>query len=121
MELPAGERLLGRPYCDVAGKLAEMLAGHGLRHNAGDLIASDHDMVSLLGANVGVAVMPATTPCGVNLRAIPIDECTLECPVMLYSVVGRQHTPGAAGFIQLARAADWNRLSASMSKVDMAA
>ena len=117
----AGERLLRRPYCEVAGKLSDLLAAHGLLQNAGDLIASDHDMVSLLDVNVGVALMPVTTPIGPSLRAVPIDQLTLECPVMLYSVVGRQHTPAAAGFIQLARAADWKRISASMAQVDVAA
>lgn len=117
----AGERLLGRPYCEVADRFAALLAANGIEQSSGDMLASDTDALELINANVGVGVMPATTRCGSNLSSIPIEGIDLDFPTLLYSVHGRQHSPAAAGLIQLVRAANWRQIIDSLKSVDAAA
>lgn len=105
-----GVRILGRPYCDVSERLRDQLSEMGVELDVKDAVASDQDMLALLGTNVGVGIMPTTTLCGEDLRAIPIDGLDFTCPVSLYTVAGRQHTPAAAAMVQLLRAANWPRV-----------
>ena len=68
-------------------------------------------MLALLGTNVGVSIMPtinALRP-GSARRSRSKDSIS-TCPVSLYTVVGRQHTPAAAAMVQLLRAANWPRV-----------
>lgn len=110
----AGERIVTRPYCDVAEEMQRRLVESGVMPAASDVAASDHDVLALLDANVGVSILPTITPCGDNVHLVPITDLELECPIMLHTVIGRQHTPAASGLIQLLRTANWReRLPAS--------
>ena len=117
----AGERLLGRPYCEVADRMAAMLAAHGIEQTNADMFAADGDVLELIAAGVGVGILPATSRCVGGLRSIPIDDIDVECKTMLYSVQGRQHSPAAAGLIQLVRAANWSQIIASLGNGSEAA
>lgn len=111
----AGARLIQRPYCEMAGALADVLKENGIHQATSDAVASDQDVLTLLASNVGVALLPSITPCGDELRSIPVEGLDIVCAVQLYAVAGRQHTPAAAGLIQLLRAADWNERLAALN------
>ena len=117
----AGERLLGRPYCEVHSRFGEMLARNGVVQAAGDMLASDHDALELIRANLGISIMPSTTRPHESVRTVPIADLELECPTLLYSVIGRQHSPAASAFIQLVRAANWKQIIASAEPGELAA
>ncbi|MEQ1614249.1 MAG: LysR family transcriptional regulator substrate-binding protein, partial [Hyphomicrobiaceae bacterium] len=109
----AGERLLGRPYCEVAPRFTEMLALSNIRQAPGDMLASDADALELIKASLGVSIMPATTQRHEDLRSVRITDLQIECPTLLYVVAGRQHSPAAAALIQLVRAANWKQILAA--------
>jgi DNA-binding transcriptional LysR family regulator len=103
-----GERLLARPYCEAAGSIQRILAEQGVALTGGDAAASDHDVVAMLEANLGISLLPGPTVCGDAVLSAPVDGLDVECTLMLHTVIGRQHSPAAAALIQLLRAADWS-------------
>lgn len=105
-----GLRLISRSYCEQADDLAGLLRAAGIEQNVGDHILSDQDMLSVLEANVGAAIMPESARNGGSVRGIGIDGITLRRPVLLYAVSGRARSAAATGLMNLLRAADWSTL-----------
>jgi DNA-binding transcriptional LysR family regulator len=106
----AGLRLLRRPYCEQAAALEEILSAQGIRQEFEDQIGSDHDLVPLLSANVGISIMPQSAKSGDTLHFIAIEDLPLTRTVLVYAVAGRERSPAANGLIRLLRSADWSRL-----------
>ena len=106
----AGSRLLPRDYSEQAAEIDAVLALHGLSEVPQDHVGSDHDLTSLLAANVGIAIMPQSARSSNTLRFLSIQDLELTRPVVLYAVAGRQRSPAAGGLIRLLRAADWRKL-----------
>ena len=103
-------RLISRPYCEQADDLDGLLRAAGIEQKVGDHILSDQDMLSVLEANVGAAIMPESARNGASVRGIGIDGISLRRPVSLYAVAGRARSAAAAGLMNLLRAADWSTL-----------
>jgi DNA-binding transcriptional LysR family regulator len=116
-----GERLLGRPYCEVSDRFAALFATYAVQQASSDVLASDVDALELIGANLGVAILPATSASAGNVKALVLEGADIECPTILYSVQGRQHSPAAAGFMQLVRAANWRKIVEGLSAAAAAA
>lgn len=109
----ADERIIHRPYCELAGNLTDVLAENGIHAATRNAVASDHDLLALLESNVGVAIAPSILPRSAVLRAVRIEGLNMQCGVNLYAVIGRQYSPAAAALIQLLRTANWHdRLAA---------
>jgi DNA-binding transcriptional LysR family regulator len=104
----ASQRLIGRSYCEQAEELASLLRAKGVEQKAGEHVVSDQDLVALLEANVGAAIMPESARAGRNLRAVAVDGLALRRPVSLYAVAGRERSAAATGMMKLLRAADWS-------------
>jgi DNA-binding transcriptional LysR family regulator len=102
------QRLICRPYGEQAAEIATLLSSHGIEQKSGDHVVSDQDLLTLLEANVGVAIMPQSARGNSTLRGVMIDGLALKRRVTLYAVAGRQRTPAAAGLMKLLRAADWS-------------
>ncbi len=109
----ATARLLPRTYCEQAMELNEILTRHQLRQDFADAIGSDYDLAALLGANVGVSIMPRSTRSSEMLSYLPIFDLELTRPVVLYAVAGRERSPAANGLLRLLRSANWERLIGS--------
>lgn len=105
-----GARLLPRAYCEQAEDLTAILMGKGMRETFQDHIGSDHDLMALLTANVGVAIMPRSARGSTELRYLRIEDLDLKRPLRLYAVAGRQRSPAASGLVRLLRAANWPRI-----------
>lgn len=110
LEQIGAARLLPRMYCEQSGELNGLLEKHGMRESYQDHIGSDHDLMSLLAANVGVAIMPRSARSSGNLCFVKIDDLEMMRPVVLYAVAGRQRSAAAGGLIRLLRAANWSKL-----------
>ncbi|MBS0245169.1 MAG: LysR family transcriptional regulator [Proteobacteria bacterium] len=106
----ADARLISRPYCEQADELDALLRTAGIEQKAGDHILSDQDMLSLLEANVGIALMPESARGNVALRGVAVDGVRLRRSVSLYAVAGRGRSAAATGLMKLLRAADWTTL-----------
>jgi DNA-binding transcriptional LysR family regulator len=100
-------RLLPRVYCEQATALDQFLESHGIAHVFSDTIASDQDLLTLMQANVGVSVVPASTRAADRLRLIEVEGLDLVRPVVLYAVAGRQRSAAASGLLKLLRAHNW--------------
>lgn len=103
-------RLLPRAYCEQAGTLAGILSHHGLSQDFQDRISSDHDLLALLAASVGVSFMPQSSIASDGVRLVQVQDLELMRPVVLYAVAGRQRSPAANGLLRLLRAANWPEL-----------
>lgn len=103
----AGEKFLLRPYCESARELNQILQGHGLAAQGHHQVVSEHDLIALLEARIGVGVLPLSLPCGDKLRRVAIEGVDLCRKVQLYGVAGRQRSPAAGVLVKLLRAHDW--------------
>ncbi len=106
----ADTRLISRAYCEQFDELDAVLRSAGIEQKVGDNVLSDQDMVSLLEANFGAAIMPATARGNSSLHGVAIDGIALRRPVTLYAVAGRSRSAAATGLMKLLRAADWSTL-----------
>jgi DNA-binding transcriptional LysR family regulator len=102
-----GERLVLRPYCEATQALLAVLRERGLDFAHCDEIATDDDLVALLGHGLGIAIAPAGTVRNGRLTGIPIDGLELQRTVSLFGVSGRQRTAAASVMMKLLRGADW--------------
>ena len=103
-------RLIARPYDEQADKISAQLKTAGVEQKAGDHIASEQDLLSLLEANLGTAIMPETSSRSSNLRGIEVDGFSLRREVSLYAVAGRERPAAATGLMRLLRSADWSTM-----------
>jgi len=105
------ERLVLRPYCDNSNAVLAVFRERGIAVENCDEITSDDDLVTLLSANVGAAVVPNSLPDRGRLIRIPISGLEVHRTVCLYGVAGRQRTAAATAIMKMLRGADWSRLS----------
>ncbi len=103
-----GERIIRRPNCEGLEDVETRLREHGLldlqRHEA----TSDVDVAGLLSANVGVALVPASTDLPGGVRRLGIEGANLEREVCVYCVAGRPRSPIASMLLKMLRASDWS-------------
>jgi len=105
----ARERLLINVACETAKRLAERLGEHRPAEASAYEIESEADLLALLEANLGVAVLPKTTPAPAVLRRTPIKDIELNRTIAVYGVAGRRRSAAASTLLNLLRAADWSR------------
>jgi DNA-binding transcriptional LysR family regulator len=106
----ANLRLVSRPYDEMAGELAAQLQAGGVEQKAAEHILLEPDLISLLEANLGAAIMPETASAHSNLRGVAVDGLGLRRQVSLYAVAGRERSAAAGGLMKLLRAADWSMM-----------
>lgn len=108
----ASERLIWRTYCEHAAEFEDFLRSRQLHSAISHKVASEHDLIALLEANLGVGVLPSSAPRSENIKLIPINGLDLRRTVYLYGVAGRQRSPATTALIKLMRASDWSVYSA---------
>ena len=72
-------------------------------------IASQHDVVALIEANLGVGFLPAGALRNKALFCLSVNGLEARRPISLYTVAGRQRSIAAEALIKLLRARDWSR------------
>jgi DNA-binding transcriptional LysR family regulator len=103
------EQWLSRSYCEHADRLSASLREHGLSFDQGHQISSERDLIELLEAEVGVAVMPDTSPIPETLKRTTVDGLDARRTVHLYGVAGRERTAVASAVMRMLRGADWRQ------------
>jgi DNA-binding transcriptional LysR family regulator len=103
----SGERFLTLVGCEMAKAQLAYLTENGVSGVSTHEVDSDHDLVALLEANAGVAVMPASAPRSAVLCRPMVRGWRLQRDVSVYGVSGRQRAPVATTLLNLLRAADW--------------
>jgi DNA-binding transcriptional LysR family regulator len=106
MDSLRGEHFLQRPYCDRKDQIADAL-GAADRASRSHQVASDDDLMRIVEADLGIALVPASTRCPAPLRKMPVAGLDIERTVSVYAVSGRPHSASGAALVNLLRSADW--------------
>jgi DNA-binding transcriptional LysR family regulator len=103
------EQLLSRNYCEHSDRLGRSLREHGIAVDRSHEISSERDLIELLEADIGIAVIPHTASIPDTLRRAPVDGLDSRRTVHLYGVAGRQRTAVASAVMRMLRGADWQQ------------
>jgi DNA-binding transcriptional LysR family regulator len=99
------EQFLTRNYCEVANRLSESLREHGLNVDTSHEISSERDLIELLEADIGVAIIPDTSPIPQTLKRTTVEGLDARRTVHLYGVAGRERTAVASAVMRMLRGA----------------
>jgi DNA-binding transcriptional LysR family regulator len=105
--------LLARPYCELAAAFSELTRERDLKLAGQHAVVCEDDLMQLADAELGIGILPQTTPCPDGLRRIRIDGVDIRRTVYLYAVAGRERTAPATALMKLLRARDWASLLAA--------
>jgi len=104
-----GEQLLSRRYCEHADRIDESLREHGLDVDRKHEISSERDLIELVEADIGVAVIPHSAKTPDTLKRTSVDGLDARRTVHLYGVAGRERTAVASAVMRILRGADWQQ------------
>ncbi|UPK29280.1 LysR family transcriptional regulator [Bradyrhizobium sp. 195] len=103
------EQLLSRTFCEHARRISASLREHGIEH--GHEISSERDLIELVEADIGVAMVPHTSPLPETLTRATVAGLDARRTVNLYGVAGRQRTAVANAVMRMLRGADWREIA----------
>jgi DNA-binding transcriptional LysR family regulator len=105
------EQLLSRNYCEHARRISASLREHGIDVGHSHEISSDRDLIELVEADIGVAMVPHTSPVPASLKRTAVAGLDARRTVNLYGVAGRQRTAVANAVMRMLRGADWREIA----------
>jgi len=103
------EQLLSRHYCEHSGRVNASLREHGLDVERSHEIFSERDLIELLEADIGIAVVPDTSTIPPTLKRATVEGFDARRTVHLYGVAGRERTAVASAVMRMLRGADWQQ------------
>ena len=103
------EQLLSRHYCEHAERINDSLREHGLDVDHRHEISSERDLIELLEADIGVAVIPHTASLPQTLKRRTVEGLDARRTVHLYGVAGRERTAVASAVMRMLRGTDWQQ------------
>ena len=103
----AGEHLIIRTYCEVTEEFTNFLKSQQVHPTISHKLVSEQDYLLLLGANLGIGLMPESAVRSSRLACVRVSGLGLSRTVSLYAVSGRQRSAVASTFLKLLRASDW--------------
>jgi len=98
------ERIIRLAQCEMSGELARRLDAAEVRVHE---VTTDSDVMALLEANLGVAIIPASAARSETVCRLPLGPLAEMRTVSVYSVAGRRRSSAGAALFNLLRAADW--------------
>jgi DNA-binding transcriptional LysR family regulator len=101
------EQLLSRNYCEHAGRLGASLRERGLDVDQSHEVCSERDLIELVEADIGVAIIPDTSPIPQSLKRTPLAGLDARRTIHLYGVSGRERTAVGSAVMRMLRGADW--------------
>ena len=101
------ERLLVRTYCEHADELANFLRQNAMPVDHAHEVNSERDLMTLLEADMGVAIVPRSALTASRLKRAPIKGLELPRTVYLYGVAGRQRSAVASTIMKMLRGTNW--------------
>ncbi|WP_170416504.1 LysR family transcriptional regulator [Ruegeria atlantica] len=103
LDMLEDEALLLEPFSDNDKKLLTLLHEVGVSPGRIHTMTSRCDTMSFLRADLGVAFLPAGTPCPPEVRSLPVEDLDFSCLTSVLAVSGRQHSPAGAAFAKVLR------------------
>jgi DNA-binding transcriptional LysR family regulator len=110
------EQLLSRNYCEHAARVNSSLREHGLDVDRSHEIASERDLIELLEADIGVALVTDTASIPPTLKRATVEGLDARRTVNLYGVAGRERTAVASAVMRMLRGADWQQVIGKTAK-----
>jgi DNA-binding transcriptional LysR family regulator len=104
-----GAPILRRSYCEHSAQIETLLRANNLDADHGHEVDSERDLILLLEAGLGVAILPGSTSIPPTLAHWTVNSINLRRTVYVYSVAGRQRSAVASALLKSLRAADWAR------------
>lgn len=105
-----GERVVLRTWCETSGPVRAALEASGVDLSFALEAGDERDLLGLLAADIGVALLPASLRLPPDLRAAPVEGVALRREICVHAVQGRERGPAAAMLLTQFRAADWGEL-----------
>jgi DNA-binding transcriptional LysR family regulator len=105
------EQMLSRNYCEHAERLCAIMREHGLEIDRGHEISCERDLIELVEADIGIAVIPDTSPIPQTLKRTAVDRLDAQRTVHLYGVAGRERTAVASAVMRMLRGTDWQSVN----------
>jgi len=103
------EQFLSRTFCEHASRISAGLREHGIEH--GHEISNEHDLIELVEADIGVAMVPHTSRVPEGLTRTAVTGLDARRTVSLYGVAGRQRTAVANAVMRMLRGTDWREIA----------
>src|SRR5262245_40534516 len=107
------ERLVVRTFCETTPGILEVLRGREFDVSRFHEVSADGDLLALLQAGVGAALVPRSTQAPASLARIAVEGVELRRTIYTYGVAGRQRTAVAATMLKMLRAYDWTAYAAA--------
>jgi DNA-binding transcriptional LysR family regulator len=104
----ASETLLINIGGEMVNELRACLEANGLPHPATHEVTTQEDLLTLLIAGLGIAIIPVGALETSGLCSIPLKQSNLVRTVSVYAVAGRQRAIVCATLFNMLRAADWS-------------
>ncbi len=104
----ASETLLINTECEMSDDLGKCLKMLGIADTRTHQVATSEDMMGLLIANLGVAIMPVSMAQLDGVSRVPLADLALVRKVSAYCVVGRRRAPCCATLLNMLRATEWH-------------
>jgi DNA-binding transcriptional LysR family regulator len=101
------EQLLSRNYCEHAERLDASLREHGLNVDRGHEVSSERDLIELVEADIGVAIIPDSSPVPQTLKRTAVEGLDARRTIHLYGVAVRERTAVGSAVMRMLRGADW--------------
>lgn len=106
----ADERILLTSACEAAASIACQLEARGMAVGKTLQLGSQHDVVTLIEANLGVGFLPAGALRHKALPCLSVNGLEARRQISLYTVAGRQRSIAAEALIKLLSARDWSQV-----------
>jgi DNA-binding transcriptional LysR family regulator len=103
------EPILQWRYSEHAEQTATLLRAYNLDVDHSHEIGLARDLILLLEAGLGVAMLPGSTSIPATLTRLAVNGVDLRRTVYVYGVAGRQRSAVASAILKKLRAADWSR------------
>ena len=92
----------------MVGELRACLEANGILETAAHQVATQEDLLALVKADLGVAIIPVGAVEANGICCIPLKQLNLMRKVSLYTVAGRHRAIACATLFNMLRAADWS-------------
>lgn len=103
----ASEKLVINTGCEMVEEVKACLQANGILETTTHQMATQEDVLALLKAGLGVAIIPVGAVEANGICCIPVKQLNLVRKVSVYTVAGRHRPIVCATLFNMLRAADW--------------
>ena len=103
----ASDTLLVDSRCELSDRISGLLMASGVTDARIHRVATQADLLTLLEANLGIAILPVGAARSEGISRLPLIEFDLARTVTVHSVARRRPGTAAALLVKMLREADW--------------